>query len=110
MIQFRQKEFLAPFLAAAGPVLSNVANGAMIASVPLTGVSMYQSSQDSKKNAEQAKAQEEQMKRQNRILKKIADNAQNNPNAAMEAANITSTQAMTIPAMLPPDKPLEFFL
>ena len=30
--------------------------------------------------------------------------------AAIEAANITTTQAMTIPAIAPPVKPLELFL
>ena len=30
--------------------------------------------------------------------------------AAMEAAAKTTTQAITIPAIAPPDKPLEFFL
>jgi hypothetical protein len=30
--------------------------------------------------------------------------------AAMEAAAKTTTQAITIPAMAPPDKPLELFL
>ena len=83
MIKFRQKEFVAP-LAALG-VLSN---GAMLASVPI-GIAQ------ANKAEEQAKAQEDQIKKQNQILKKIANNAQNNPEVAQQVASV-KTMSLTV--------------
>ena len=88
MIQFRQKEFVAP-LAALG-------TAAMVASVPLTIGGMVQTSNESKKTAEQAKAQEAQMKQQNRLLKRIAENSQNNSQAATQAAEVIGQRHMSL--------------
>ena len=89
MIVKRQKEFVVP-LAALG-------TAAMVASVPLTIGGMVQTSNEGKKTAEQAKIQEEQMKRQNAILNKIAKNSANNPEVAAQVAQIKQGNYSLVP-------------
>lgn len=89
MVVKRQKEFVAP-LAALG-------TAAMVASVPLTIGGMVQTSNESKKTAEQAKIQEEQMKRQNAILNKIAKNSANNPEVAAQVAQVKQGNYSLVP-------------
>lgn len=89
MIVKRQKEFVVP-LAALG-------TAAMVASVPLTIGGMVQTSNESKKTTEQAKIQEEQMKRQNAILNKIAKNSANNPEVAAQVAQVKQGNYSLVP-------------
>lgn len=75
MIKFRQKEFFwGMALNAAGAIG--------------TAVGIKQSSDQMKQSEEQAAAQEEQNKKITKALNKIAENAQNNPQAAQQTANI----------------------
>ena len=99
MIQFRQKEYVAPLVAGAaagGGLLSTLGTGAMIASVPLSVGGMVQASNQSNQAEEQARIQEEQIKKQNRLLKRIAENAQNNPGTAGAVAETLGQRNMSL--------------
>lgn len=83
MVVKRQKEFMGP-LAFAGMAA-------------LTAVPMVQAAAEGKKTEEQAKIQEEQMRRQNAILNKIAKNSANNPEVAAQVAQIKQGNYSLVP-------------
>lgn len=85
MIKFRQKEFIAPALAALGGKamagLSVAGNAAMIGGI-------FQGASQMKQAEEHAAQAEEQNRKMTKALNKIAENAKNNPQAAQQAADI----------------------
>ena len=92
MIVKRQKEFVAPILAAlANP---GVTTGVIAGT---TGLSMWQAHSEGKKTEEQAKKQEEQLRRQNTILNKIAKNSANNPEVAAQVAQVKQGNYSLVP-------------
>ena len=91
MIKFRQKEFVAPVLAALG----KIGNAALIGS---SVVGVKQASDQAKQAEEQQQEMLAAQKRENaklvKALNNVAANAQNNPQAAAQAAQIVG-QART---------------
>lgn len=77
MIKFKQKEYFWGGLISGG----------------LSAMGLVQGGKQMKEASEQAHQQEILLKRQNRALEKIAENAKNNPIAAQQAADVVSGQA-----------------
>lgn len=92
MIKFRQKEFIAPALAALGGKamagLSVAGNAAMIGGI-------FQGASQMKQAEEHAAQAEEQNRKMTKALNKIAENAKNNPQAAQQAADIVGQKQFT---------------
>ena len=88
-VRLKRKMFIFPaVLAAAAPVMSGLGTAVGTAGTVLTGVSMYQSGKQADAQAEQAEAQLRATKAQTKAINELADVAQNNPIAAMQASQV----------------------